>query len=356
MKRTKICGVNIDETKSFWTNGVVGGLLKQNKRILFSRIDFLQELSSLTNDDKQLREYYNNIDFYFVLICLIDKFGSDDLLLDLSLSIACQSYENGSFVCDSIDENERNCYYQTLLNRLIEETNNNNLIEETEISEDLKTLVIELVENNVYINPLTDEVSKYPFAESGVYGDLDYSAELKKQGVYFTYAQADARYFLSDKTARIKRIGQTNLKEQLKVINPTFRGEVAENLINSGIIAKCGATPDTIVEMMKNGESARVNGLILGMTVATFIGYCVAVLSAVAMVWSAYIAYKSEKVKRETAELLQQNNLRANCPSENDFRLGDTNGDGVLDSDEKKNLLKKICIIGGGLLLLYQIL
>lgn len=352
MKRTLICGVNIDETRSFWTNGQVGGLLKQNKRILFSRIDLLNELSGITEDKEELLGYYDNMDFYFVLICLIDLFGDNIAQLNIALQLAINRYEEGQFVCTEINEGERNVFYQNLLNSIISDTNNNVAVSNIE-SEDLYSLTVSLLVTNIYINPLTGVETLQPSMESGIFGDENYAEELKKQGIYYFYAQSDAKLFLDAKEARLKRIGQRNIINRLKSVNPTFRGEVADNLINSGIIAKSGTTPNNLTNLLRSGDSSKIGEPI---TIGVIIGWCVAILSAAAVVWKAYVDKKRAAVERDTAEILSANNYKKNCAGSNDFFSVDTNGDGVVDANERNNFFKKICLFGIGFVILYQIL
>lgn len=353
-KRSQICGVAVDTT-TFWTEGKKNGLLKQNKRILYARIDCLQSMLTIAKTDEEVIKAYCDMDFYFVLIRLIDNFGYNNDLLFLSF---CECYSClQEFYFEKLDLEERNDYYQSLLNKIIAKTNNNDRVDA--VDEEYSVLFKSLIESNYYINSLTNETGKEPFtAISGA--EKDWCAELKRQGAYFNYSQADARKFVGagNKTAQVKRINQINVKNRLISINPQFSGGVADSLINAGLIETFKGTADDTVDFLKSKASSKVSGLILGMTVATFIGYCVTALTAIAVVWAGYLSLKKAQVERDTAQMLSEKNLKNNVASPSDFTPDwiDTDGDGVVTTTERKKFFKKICLFGGIAVILYNIL
>lgn len=361
-KRSSICGTVIDTSETFWTAGEKGGFLKQNKRILFSKIDYLQSLSTIAETQDEVLRAYNDMDYYYILVKLIDVFGYDNNLLYLSFLESHARLNAGEFDVDSIDLDYRNEYFTSLLETIITDTNNNSPVNPP-VDDFYIELYSELVNNNLYVNAITDEYSTEPSTQvSGE--DRDWCAELKTQGVYFTYSQAKASKFVGSecKKAQVKRVNQQNLVNRLCAVNPQFAGGVGVNLINSGIIDKTGGTADDVVDTIKTPKSS-VSGLILGLTIGAFVKLCVTVIVAICAVWAAYIEMKKAKIDRETAELLSKQNVNANCPADGDFGflngLADTDGDGKVSSEEAANFVKKvkkICIIGAGVLLLYNFL
>lgn len=364
-KRSSICGTRIDTEKTFWTGNEKGGFLKQNKRILYSKIDYLQSLSTIAESDDEVAKTYNDMDFYFVLIKLIDVFGYNNELLYLSFLETHQSLTEGAFDIDSLDLDYRNDYFTSLLETIISNTNLNAPV--TPPADDFYvTLYSELINNNVYINSLTDEVTTELSSNISA-TEKDWCSELKKQGVYFTYSQASAREFIGkeNKTAQVKRVNQQNLLNRLCSINPQFSGGVGQNLINSGIIEKCGGTADDVVYTLKaeSSEQSKVGVvMVLGLTIGAFVKLCVGVIVAICAVWTAYVQMKKAKIDRDTAALLDKQNVEKNCPANGDFGVNswaDTNGDGYVDEQEATifaKKIKKICIIGLGVVLLYNFL
>lgn len=356
-KRTQICGVKVD-VNNFWTDGKTDGLLKQNKRILFAKIDCLQSMLTIAKKDEDVIKAYCDMDYYFILIRLIDCFGEDNDLLFLSFLQTYTCLQD--FWYDNKDLDERNEYYQHLLDTIISRTNRNDAT--VPASEEYAELFKLLIENNYYIDSLTNSFSKVPFSASALSGtEKDWCNELKKQGAYFNYSQASANKFLGkeNKVAQVKRLNQINIKNRLISINPQFSGGVADSLINAGLIETFKGTADDTVDFLKSkSRESRVNGLILGMTVATFIGYCVTALTAIAVVWAGYLSLKKAEVERDTAQMLSKKNLENNVASPSDFTPDwiDTDGDGVVTAEERQSFFKKICVFGGIAVLLYNIL
>lgn len=350
MKRTSICGVKIDTDRTFWTNGRTNGLLRQNERMLYAKIDLLQSYCDITEKEEDLVAYYTDMDFYFILVKLIDKFGYSNDMLELSFFEAYTFLENGDFYDTSLSDGERNAYFQSLLSQIISATENNNKIAET-IDVYYSTLFADLVKTNYYINPITDAVSVKPFAESGIMGDEDWCAKLKTQGPYFNYSQASGNLFYNQKKATAKRIAQKNLKERLTAINPTFRNGVADDLIDSGIVSGFRMTADESVITIRTGGSVKIGD---PATVVAVLGLIATIASAIGSVWVSYLDMKKAEVSKDTANAL--NNAKYNGAAAGDWFGIDENNDGTISSSEKFGFIKKIAIFGGIIIVAYNLL
>lgn len=322
MKRAYIGNSTIDTTKPIFVCNKPFSEMRQNEVRQYAYIDLLQEKANLTNDENVLKDIYDQMDYYFCVSCLCEKFGHD---VDLLNKVSYYFFDKmDSFFSNQYkDLDERN----TNLNRTIETIMSNcvdNISINTNVTDEQK---LWWKENVLDLNYFCVNFEKSDnFSQDVAIGSItDFVTSFKESGDAYCYTLCD-KSKLSTR-AKAKLDGLIKLRRYLSDSDINLDYNTQTLYIQSKIYQSTqGGTANDEVEALKaEAKSKNRIGIAPAVIAAIISVACTLACTIIGVVHDNKMAKNAE-----TQNVVNEANRY--MPNSYDFMdFFDSNGDGQID-------------------------
>lgn len=302
--------------------------MRQNERLIFSRIDFL--LSYLTTDEATDPEaILNIISVYYVDLQLIREFGGNPDLL----------YKAGTVLSNYVNElltmslTDRQTKSLSIIDTVKQKTINGNMpIGDLRFMAEWER---DICANNYYIDFRTGIATQTdPTATVSGTDSENFMNEFKKVSANLVYTRVPYS-MMETPEAKRKYSQQVDVISELCASGFGFTGAICSNLIESQVMQTWGNTPTSYVQAMK--EYVRENRTKIGVgepisvAAALILKLVTAAIAAGATVFVTIFNYRHRD--QTTAAKSALYNARASYADFPDWlSIGDIDGDGKDDS------------------------
>ena len=305
-----------------WTNGQSYADMRQNERLIYSRIDVL--LSYMAAEGADTEAIANVIAVYYIDLQLIREFGNNrDLLYKSGSVLSC--YVDELLEMSPADRAEK---IVSLIDTIKQKTINGNApIGNLKFMSEFET---DICGNNYYIDFRTGQRTPVaPKATIGSTQSQNFLNEFKKVSANLVYTRCDYSQ-MSTREARLKYARQVDVISELCASGYGFTGEICANLIDSQIMATWGNDPDTYVSAMRqytvdNREKIGVGDVALIVSLVT-----AAIGAGVTIFTTIYRSRHSDTADSATSALYNARSSYADFPDW--LSIGDIDGDGTDDT------------------------
>lgn len=324
----RIGDTNISNDSFVWTDNKSYSDMRQNERLIFSRIDFL--LSYLTTDEATDPEaILNVISVYYVDLQLIREFGGNPDLL----------YKAGTVLSNYVNElltmapSDRQTKVLSIIDTVKQKTINGNMpIGDLRFMAEWEK---DICANNYYIDFRTGIATQTaPTATvSGTEGE-NFMNEFKKVSANLVYTRVPYS-MMETPEAKRKYSQQVDVISELCASGFGFTGAICSNLIESQVMQTWGNTPTSYVQAMK--DYVRENRTTIGVgepisaAAVLILKLVTAAIAAGATVFVTIFNYRHRD--QTTAAKSALYNARASYADFTDWlSIGDIDGDGKDDT------------------------
>lgn len=323
----QIGDINISNSNFVWTDNKSYSDMRQNERLIFSRIDFL--LSYLqTADATDPEGVINVISVYYVELQLIREFGGNSDLL----------YKAGTVLSNYINElltmnpADRQTKVLSIIDTIKQKTINGNMpVGDLRFMSEFEK---DVWAQNYYIDFRTGlPTTTAPKATIGDPTNENFMNEFKKISANLVYTRVPYS-MMETPEAKRKYSNQVDVISELCASGFGFTGAICSNLIESQVMQTWGSDPTSYVQAMKDytianrqtigvGDPATVTALILQLVTAA--------IGAGATIFVTIYQYRHRD--QTTAANSALYNARASYAEFPDWlSIGDIDGDGTDDT------------------------
>lgn len=324
----RIGDTNISNDRFVWTDNKSYSDMRQNERLIFSRIDFL--LSYLTTDEAPDPEaILNVIAVYYVDLQLIREFGGNPELL----------YKAGSVLSNYVNElltmapTDRQTKVLSIIDTVKQKTINGNMpIGDLRFMAEWEK---DICANNYYIDFRTGLATQTaPTATVSGTESENFMNEFKKVSANLVYTRVPYSMMETPESKR-KYSQQVDVISELCASGFGFTGAICSNLIESQVMQTWGNTPTTYVQAMK--DYARANRTTIGVgdpvtaTAALILQLVTAALTAGATIFVTIYQYRHrQQTAAANSAMYNARGCYADFPDW--LSIGDIDGDGTDDT------------------------
>lgn len=321
----RIGDTNISNDRFVWTDNKSYSDMRQNERLIFSRIDFL--LSYLTTDEATDPEaILNIIAVYYVDLQLIREFcGNPELL-----------YKAGSVFSNYVNElltmapTDRQTKVLSIIDTVKQKTINGNMpIGDLRFMAEWEN---DICANNYYIDFRTGLATQTaPTATVSGTERENFMNEFKKVSANLVYTRVPYSMMETPESKR-KYSQQVDVISELCASGFGFTGAICSNLIESQVMQTWGNTPTTYVKAMK--DYARANRTTIGVNgdpVSLILTLVTAAIAAGARIFTTIFEYRHrDTTAAANSAMYNARGCYADFPDW--LSIGDIDGDGKDDT------------------------
>lgn len=323
----QIGDVNISNQNFVWTDNKSYSDMRQNERLIFSRIDFLLSYLS-TPEATEPESIINIIAVYYVELQLIREFGGNKDLL----------YKAGSALSNYVNElltmnpSDRQTKVLSIIDTIKQKTINGNMpVGDLRFMAEFEK---DVWAQNYYIDFRTGlPTQTAPKATIGDTANENFMNEFKKVSANLVYTRVPYSMMETPESRR-KYSNQVDVISELCASGFGFTGAICSNLIESQVMQTWGSDPISYVQAMK--DYTRENRTIIGVgdpvsTTALILQIVTAALTAGATIFVTIYQYRHRD--QSTAANSALYNARASYAEFPDWlSIGDIDGDGTDDT------------------------
>lgn len=341
MKRSCIGAVTIDTAKEIFVLNTPFEQMRVSEKQIFSFLDLLQTQAKYATGG-ELSDIYNQMDRYYAVAMIIETLGNTPEILARCVYPLNEALTAGEFEFDGSLES-RNSRLITLIDRIINNAINYTINKDYALDNDLyiwwQQNVMQL---NYYVTAggvLTEEMPTIV----AVSGTEDLMSGFKRAAGAYAYTRVSAQEVASSAKARMKRAKQIEARSAISAVCPELNDIVQNNYIDSALAEVTeGGDASTFVDGLKKigKKKARV-GALTEAVITAIISLIATFVTAVTSLTVAIIQNRKNELNQNAYNAL--NSYPIYTTSEDDFALGDIDGDGKDDTS-------KILLIGAAAL------
>lgn len=323
----------INSPYSVWKDDRTDRELRQNERLILSRLDLLSTYYGTLGKDSQNRNAVNNLlVIYYIELQLIKEFGENDDYL-YRAGVVLSNYVDDILSRSFSSEQERNNYILNILDDIKRRTiNGTTSVANIAFMGDWTK---DVYNENYYID-FSSGVRTMNLP-SGAISDADESLTDKFKEVAGNLVYCVVPYSaMTTQEAKKKRILQTSVLSGVCASGFGFTEAICNNYIQSSIIGGCGLSPSQYVESLKELArqqygSAQVGDPATLIAVLTLVGKLLAILASAVTIFKVIWDARKNTSYRDSVQSLEKADL---CGAEipDWLKLGDLDGDGKDDT------------------------
>lgn len=323
----QIGDVNISNQNFVWTDNKSYSDMRQNERLLFSRIDFLLSYLS-TPEATEPESIINIIAVYYVELQLIREFGGNKDLLYKAGSVL-SNYVNELLTMNPAD---RQTKVLSIIDTIKQKTINGNMpVGDLRFMAEFEK---DVWAQNYYIDFRTGlQTQTAPKATIGDSANENFLNEFKKVSANLVYTRAPYS-MMETPEAKRKYSNQVDVISELCASGFGFTGAICSNLIESQVMQTWGSDPTSYVQAMKDYTIANRQTIGVGdpaTVVALILQLVTAAIGAGATIFVTIFQYRHRD--QTTAANSALYNARASYADFPDWlSIGDIDGDGKDDT------------------------